>query len=79
MLKPTLFYLDILTKLRAHTDLPLAVYNVSGEYAMIHATAERGWGNLKAMVRESILALSRSGADIIITYWANQYEQLLKD
>jgi porphobilinogen synthase len=79
MLKPALFYLDILAQLRANTDLPLAAYNVSGEYAMLHATAEKGWGDLKEMVRESILALSRSGADIIITYWANQYEQLLKD
>lgn len=79
MLKPALFYLDILSHLRANTDLPLAVYNVSGEYAMIHATADRGWGDLKAMVRESMIALSRSGADLIITYWANQYEQLLQD
>ena len=79
MLKPALFYLDILIQLRANTDLPLAVYNVSGEYAMIHATAERGWGDLKEMVREYMLALSRSGADMIITYWANQYEYLLKD
>ena len=46
---------------------------------MIHATAERGWGDLKEMVREYMLALSRSGADMIITYWANQYEYLLKD
>ena len=79
MLKPALFYLDILTQLRANTDLPLAVYNVSGEYAMFHATAERSWGDLKEMVREYMLALSRSGADMIITYWANQYEYLLKD
>lgn len=79
MLKPSLFYLDILAQLRANTDLPLAAYNVSGEYAMLHATADRGWGDLHAMARESLLALTRAGADILITYWANQYTQLQKD
>lgn len=79
MLKPSLFYLDILTQLRANTNLPLAAYNVSGEYSMLHATAERGWGDLHAMARESLLSLTRAGADILITYWANQYAQLQKD
>lgn len=79
MVKPALFYLDILAKIRASSDLPLAAYNVSGEYAMLHATADRGWGDLKAMVRESIAALNRAGTDIFLSYWANQYNELLRD
>lgn len=78
MLKPSLFYLDILARLRDQTDLPLAVYNVSGEYSMLIAAAERGWGDLNGMVRESTMALSRAGADIIISYWANRYDEIFR-
>jgi porphobilinogen synthase len=78
MVKPALFYLDVITRLRARTDLPIAAYNVSGEYAMLWATAERGWGDLRAMVRESMVALARSGTDIFISYWAHRYQELLK-
>jgi porphobilinogen synthase len=78
MIKPSLFYLDILAKMRAATDLPIAAYNVSGEYSMLHATAQRGWGDLKSMVQESTMALTRAGADILISYWANQYEALFR-
>lgn len=78
MLKPSLFYLDILARLRDQTDLPIAVYNVSGEYSMLIAAAERGWGDLRGMVRESTMALSRAGADIIISYWANRYDEIFK-
>lgn len=74
MLKPALFYLDVLARMRERTDLPIAVYNVSGEYAMLAATADRGWGDLHAMARESTTALVRAGADILISYWANQYD-----
>ncbi|TAN36191.1 MAG: porphobilinogen synthase [Verrucomicrobia bacterium] len=77
MVKPALFYLDVITRLRERTDLPIAAYNVSGEYSMLLATAERGWGDLRAMVRESMLALTRAGADIIITYWAHRYQELI--
>jgi porphobilinogen synthase len=78
MLKPSLFYLDILARLREQTDLPIAVYNVSGEYSMLIAAAERGWGDLSGMVRESTMALSRAGADILISYWANRYDEIFK-
>ncbi len=78
MLKPSLFYLDILARLRDRTDLPLAVYNVSGEYAMLIAAADRGWGDLSAMVCESTVALCRAGADIIISYWANRYDEIFR-
>jgi len=76
MVKPSLFYLDILARLRERTDLPIAAYNVSGEYSMLIAAADRGWGDLHAMVRESTLAISRAGADLIISYWANRYEAI---
>ena len=78
MLKPSLFYLDILARMRDQTDLPIAVYNVSGEYSMLIAAAERGWGDLNGMVREATMALSRAGADIIISYWANRYDEIFK-
>ncbi|MEI6971320.1 MAG: porphobilinogen synthase [bacterium] len=77
MVKPSLFYLDIIARLRGSTDLPIAAYNVSGEYSMLIATADRGWGVLRDMVRESTIALARSGADLLISYWANQYRKLL--
>ena len=76
MVKPSLFYLDLLAKLRYRTDLPIAAYNVSGEYSMLAASAQRGWGDLHAMARESLVAIRRAGADIIITYWANQYRSV---
>jgi porphobilinogen synthase len=78
MLKPSLFYLDILARLRDQTDLPIAAYNVSGEYSMLIAAADRGWGDLGAMVRESTMALSRAGADLIISYWANRYDEIFR-
>ncbi len=76
MVKPSLFYLDILGKLRGQTNLPIAAYNVSGEYSMLIAAADRGWGDLKAMVRESTTAICRAGADIIISYWAGRYKEI---
>ena len=76
MVKPALFYLDVLAELRARTDLPVAAYNVSGEYSMIHAAAERGWGDLNAMARESLAALDRAGADLLLSYWAPRYREL---
>jgi len=77
MVKPAMLYLDVIAELRHRTDLPLAAYNVSGEYAMLCATAQRGWGDLHAMVRESVGAIARAGADIIISYWANRYKELI--
>jgi porphobilinogen synthase len=79
MVKPALFYLDILSELRQRTDLPLAAYNVSGEYSMLIAAADRGWGELGGMVREALCAIRRAGADILITYWANRYAELVRE
>jgi porphobilinogen synthase len=79
MVKPSLFYLDVLAKIREESLHPIAAYNVSGEYSMLHATAQRGWGDLKGMVQESTAALARAGTDIFISYWANQYNELFRN
>jgi len=76
MVKPSLFYLDVLAKVRERTDLPVAAYNVSGEYSMLIAAAERGWGDLDGMARESLMALERAGADLFLSYWAPRYREL---
>jgi porphobilinogen synthase len=76
MVKPATFYLDVISKVRKNTSLPLAAYNVSGEYAMIHALAKSGGGDLHALARENLIAIQRAGADILITYWANQYDRI---
>ena len=76
MVKPATFYLDVIAAVRAQSNLPMAAYNVSGEYAMLHALAEFGGGDLYALVRENLQAIRRAGADILITYWANQYEAI---
>ena len=76
MVKPATFYLDVIAAVRAQSQLPLAAYNVSGEYAMLHALAKSGGGDLHALVRENLQAMRRAGADILITYWANQYREI---
>ena len=78
MVKPSLFYLDIIAKLKSETHLPIAGFNVSGEYSMIHASAAAGYGDLKEMARESLACIFRSGVDVVVSYWANQYNELYK-
>ncbi len=78
MVKPSLLYLDLIQTIHQQCPLPIAAYNVSGEYSMLVASAERGWGDLDAMVREATMALVRSGTDILISYWANQYDRIFK-
>lgn len=72
MVKPALPYLDILNELKNRTDLPLAAYQVSGEYAMIKAASEKGWLDEKTAINESLLSIKRAGADLIITYFAQE-------
>jgi porphobilinogen synthase len=72
MVKPALPYLDIVSTLRNRFDYPVAAYQVSGEYAMLHAAADRGWLDLKATALESLVSIKRAGADLIITYFAEQ-------
>ena len=73
MVKPGLPYLDIIARLRAMTDLPIAAYHVSGEYAMLQAAADRGWLDAKQCLAESLQSMARAGADIIFTYGAVEY------
>ena len=70
MIKPALPYLDIVSDVRDTVDHPVAAYNVSGEYAMLHAAAEKGWLDLEAVAAESLLSIKRAGADLILTYFA---------
>ena len=77
MVKPALAYLDIIAKLRGSTDLPVAAYNVSGEYAMIMGAAERGWIDQKQVMLETLTSMKRAGADIILTYFAKQVALVL--
>jgi porphobilinogen synthase len=71
MIKPALAYLDIIRLAKEQFDgVPIAAYNVSGEYSMVKAAAEKGWIDEKAIVKESLTAITRAGANIIITYWA---------
>ncbi|HEY7201017.1 MAG TPA: porphobilinogen synthase [Candidatus Dormibacteraeota bacterium] len=70
MVKPALTSLDVLARARARFDLPLAAYQVSGEYAMVHAAADRGWVDRRAAVLETLTAIRRAGADLVITYFA---------
>lgn len=70
MVKPALAYLDIVRQVRDRTDLPLAVYNVSGEYSLVKAAAANGWIDEKRIVMENMIAMKRAGAGIIITYHA---------
>lgn len=75
MVKPGLPYLDVIHEATERFDCPIVSYNVSGEYSMVHATAQRGWGDLKAMRDESLLSLKRAGSAIIITYWARSFAE----
>ena len=70
MVKPALPYLDVVSDVRAAVDHPVAAYNVSGEYAMLHAAAEKGWLDLEEVANESLLSIKRAGADLILTYFA---------
>lgn len=70
MVKPAMPYLDIISDLRQHFDLPTAAYQVSGEFSMIHAAAMHGWLDLESAAMESLMSIKRAGADMIITYFA---------
>ena len=77
MVKPALAYLDIIRDLKNNFDRPIACYNVSGEYAMIKAAAEKGWIDGERVMMESLLSMKRAGADIIITYFAKDVAKVL--
>ena len=79
MVKPALAYLDVIARVRDEVDLPVAAYNVSGEYAMLKAAAERGWIDHDRAVLETLTAIRRAGADMILTYHAIEAARLLKN
>ena len=76
MVKPALAYLDIISLLRENTNLPIAAYNVSGEYAMVKAAAANGWIDGEKAMLESLLSMKRAGAQVILTYFAKEFAQL---
>jgi porphobilinogen synthase len=78
MVKPAMSYLDILSRVRAEVDVPVAAYHVSGEYAMIKAAAANGWIDGEAIALEQLTAIKRAGADIILTYLAREIAQALR-
>ena len=79
MVKPALAYLDIVRMIRDNFDLPLCTYSVSGEYAMMKAAAANGWIDERRVVMESMTAMKRAGAKMIITYYAPQIAEWLRE
>jgi porphobilinogen synthase len=79
MVKPALPYLDIISRVRAAFPHPLAAYNVSGEYSMLQAAIQRGWLEERRAIMETLTAIKRAGADIILTYHAREVARWLKE
>jgi len=79
MVKPALPYLDVIRRLRVATDLPIAAYHVSGEYAMLKAAAERGWLDERTCMAEALVGIARAGADVIFTYAALEYARWYRE
>jgi porphobilinogen synthase len=78
MVKPALPYLDVVSAVRAAVDVPVAAYQVSGEYAMVEAAAANGWIDRERTILETLTSIRRAGAQIILTYWAVEAAQLLR-
>ena len=76
MVKPALAYLDIIRLLKDNSSLPIAAYNVSGEYSMIKAAAQKGWLDGERVMKEVLLSIKRAGADVILTYFAKEFARL---
>jgi porphobilinogen synthase len=77
MVKPALAYLDIIRRVKDTFRVPVAAYNVSGEYSMVHAAAKMGWIDYDRVMQETVLGIRRAGADIILTYHAKDLARLL--
>lgn len=77
MVKPALAYLDVIRRVADEVDVPVAAYQVSGEYAMVEAAAARGWIDRQRTIMETLTAIRRAGADLILTYWATQVARTL--
>ena len=79
MVKPALPYLDIIHLLKQNFDIPIAAYNVSGECAMLIAACQKGWLDFDKAMPEMLLSIKRAGADVILTYFAKQYAQMIQN
>ena len=79
MVKPALCYLDVIHLLKENFSVPVTAYNVSGEYAMVHAAAQKGWLDYNAVMSEMLLCIRRAGADGILTYFAKDFAELIKE
>ena len=77
MVKPALSYLDVISEVKSRVNVPVAAYNVSGEYAMVKAAAQNGWLDESAVMREMLLSIKRAGADIILSYFAKDMARML--
>ncbi|MBE7325544.1 porphobilinogen synthase [Nocardioides sp. Y6] len=77
MVKPALAYLDVVRQVRDAVDVPVAAYNISGEYAMVEAAAANGWIDREPAILETLTSIRRAGADVILTYWASEAARLL--
>ncbi len=78
MVKPAMGYLDVVRRVREAVDVPVAAYNISGEYAMVEAAAANGWIDREAAILETLTSIRRAGADVVLTYWASEVAQLLR-
>ena len=78
MVKPALAYLDVIRAVREAVDLPVAAYNISGEYSMVEAAAANGWIDREPAILETLTSIRRAGADVVLTYWAAEAARLLR-
>ena len=78
MVKPALAYLDIIRRVKERFGVPVAAYNVSGEFAMVKAAAQKGWIDERRVALEILTSIKRAGADMILTYWARDVARWLK-
>ena len=78
MVKPALAYLDVVRRVREAVDVPVAAYNISGEYAMVEAAAANGWIDRESAIMETLTSIRRAGADVVLTYWASEVARLLR-
>jgi porphobilinogen synthase len=79
MVKPAICYLDVIHLLKENFATPVTAYNVSGEYAMVHAAAQKGWLNYDSAMCEMLLSIRRAGADGILTYFAKDFAKLMQE
>jgi porphobilinogen synthase len=78
MVKPAMSYLDVVRRVREMVDVPVAAYQVSGEYAMVEAAAAQGWVDRDRVIAETLTSIRRAGADIVLTYWAVDVARTLR-